>query len=183
MTQCDSSPTLYDHVAPIKDKFIIDEFLTTHSSNFNFDSEPSMELTESLLQSPTITTTQHHHHQQQQHQQQQHQQQQQQDPQLTPLLQVSQQPAGGHYGAHVYNLNVQVGRRIAETNKHFYQRKYFYSKILPKSSNMRRAQTKRSSQDNHQRGFTILRLRRLRPTCTPPPPPRPRPPCPRPAAS
>ena len=122
MTQCDSSPTLYDHVAPIKDKFIIDEFLTTHSSNFNFESEGSMELTESLLQSPTITTTQHHHHHHHQQQQQQHhqqQQQQQQDPQLTPLLQVSQQPGGGGglYGGHVYNLNVQVGRSIAASYK------------------------------------------------------------------
>ena len=119
MTQCDSSPTLYDHVAPIKDKFIIDEFLTTHSSNFNFESEGSMELTESLLQSPTITTTQHHHQQQQQQHHQQQQQQQQQDPQLTPLLQVSQQPGGGGglYGGHVYNLNVQVGRSIAASYK------------------------------------------------------------------
>ena len=106
--QCESSPTLYDPVLTMKDARALEEILTNSPSSFHFGdrAESSVRLTETVLQSPTISTTHsaqlqahqahsHHHHQVLQ--------------QLSPNnLPNSHNNGMFDNGNNVYNLNVQV---------------------------------------------------------------------------
>ena len=107
--QCESSPTLYDPLLTMKDARALEEILSSPTS-FHFGERPeaSMTLTETALQSPTISTTHsaqhqghsHHHHHHHHHQVLQ---------QLSPNnLPNSHNNGMFDNGNNVYNLNVQV---------------------------------------------------------------------------
>ena len=106
--QCESSPTLYDPLLTMKDARALEEILTSPTSfHFGERAEPSMTLTDTVLQSPTISTTHSAQHQGHSHHHHLHHHQVLQ--QLSPNnLPNSHNNGMFDNGNNVYNLNVQV---------------------------------------------------------------------------